>query len=542
MQHRIQDWTGRSEFQEGPFTYYVNALTLTGNIISTSDTLQAFVSEMSDEQFLDMTQEYTFRYFWDYAHPISKMARERLGSDDIVTTGGTGFGVMAVIVGIHRGWITRQQGVDHLLQLVSFLQYADKYHGAFPHWMNGRTGKTYPFSTFDNGGDLVETAFLMQGLLTARAYFSGEDEKETVLRDVITSLWEDVDWDHYTRNNSGVLYWHWSPEYQWQMNFPIRGYNEALIVYLLAIASPTHPIPATYWDTGWAGSGYVNGLTWYGYKLFVGPPLGGPLFFAHYSFMGFDPRNKKDKYANYFEQNTNHTLINRAWCIANPLHFEGYNENSWGLTASDDPWGYFAHAPGGSTDNGTLTPAAAIPSMPYTPVESQTVLKYFYRTYGEELWGPFGFYDAFNPEVNWFADSYVAIDQGPIINMIENYRSGLLWTLFMSNPEIQPALDMIGFEEDPVSIDEPFLSFNDWTVYPTVSDDDINVTVKNTDVKQNWNITLTDQLGRNVSGQIEKSITDQIEFTVDDLNYHGWLWIVLERNNIRVSAKPVWIR
>lgn len=538
-QHRIQDWTGRTAIVDGPFSYYVEALNLTGDVLATSDTLEASVFEMTDEQFLDMTQEYTFRYFWEYAHPVSAMARERLGSDEIVTTGGTGFGVMAIITGIHRGYITREEGVDRLLKLVSFLQFADRFHGVYPHWMNGTTGEVYPFSTFDNGGDLVETAFLMQGLLAARGYFDEDNPKEAALRDVITSLWEDVEWDFYSRNNSGVLYWHWSPEFEWQMNFPIRGYNEAMIVYILAIASPTHPVAASYWDTGWAGAGYVSGLSWYGIKLFVGPPLGGPLFFAHYSYMGFDPRNKKDEYANYFQQNINHTLLNRAWCIANPLHFEGYGENSWGLTASDDPWGYLAHAPGGNTDNGTLTPAAAIPSMPYTPDESIAVLKHFYREYGEELWGPFGFYDAFNPEENWFADSYIAIDQGPIINMIENYRSGILWESFMSNTEIQPALDAIGFMEDPVSVTESESDLS-WTVYPTMVDDVINVQINTT--HQEYSISIIDMLGRHVEASFRHNYASGPgSIFIDPAAGLGWVWIVLQQNGA-IDAKPVWVR
>jgi hypothetical protein len=367
---RWMDWTGREEGQENSYSYYIDALSVPGVILSTSDTLSAVVDPFTDDQFLDMVQEYTFRYFYEYGHPTSGMARERLGSDDIVTTGGTGFGIMALLVGIHRGYITREEGVNRLLKIVSFLQFADRFHGVFPHWMNGKTGNVVPFSTFDNGGDLVETAFLMQGLLAARQYFSENNQAENTVRDVITTLWEDVEWDHYSRNNSGVLYWHWSPNYGWQMNFPLRGYNEGLIVYLLAIASPTHPVPPSYWTSGWAGAGYANGNTWYGYKLYVGPNFGGPLFFAHYSYLGFDPRNIRDQFANYFDQNHNHTMINRSWCIANPLHHEGYGENCWGLTASDNPWGYSAHAPGAGTDNGTITPAAAIPSMPYTPDES----------------------------------------------------------------------------------------------------------------------------------------------------------------------------
>ncbi|HZV70025.1 MAG TPA: glucoamylase family protein [Saprospiraceae bacterium] len=534
------DWTGREDQLDHVYQYYIDALSVPGNLLSVSDTVSTTITPFSDEQFLDMVQEYTFRYFWEYAHPVSGMARERLGSDDIVATGGTGFGVMSIVAGVHRGFITRQQGVDRLLQVVSFLQFADRFHGVFPHWMNGRTGEVYPFSTFDNGGDLVETAFLMEGLLTARGYFDQDNEKENVLRDVITSLWEDVEWDFYSRNNSGVLYWHWSPQYEWQLNFQIRGYNEALIVYLLAIASPTHPVTASYWESGWAGAGYVSGLKWYGIKLLVGPPLGGPLFFAHYSYQGFDPRNIKDQYANYFVQNTNHTLINRGWCVANPEHHTGYSDQCWGLTASDDPFGYSAHAPGGNTDNGTITPAAALPSMPYTPEESKTVMRHLYQVYGENLWGQYGFYDAFNPDENWFADSYLAIDQGPIINMIENYRSGILWTSFMSNPEIDPALADIGFTEDITSTDhQPLKKFN-WTLYPTIGDGHLDITIDEENKNVKWTIDIVDALGRKILFHQYSNNGFQYGLKVDE-NFSGWARVFITDNLHFSDTKAIWI-
>lgn len=540
---RLQDWTGRDLQEDVSYQYYIDALSVTGVVLESSDTIDAVVAPFTDDQFLDMVQEYTFRYFYEYGHPTSGMARERLGSDDIVTTGGTGFGIMALIVGVHRGYITREEGVNRLLKIVSFLQFADRFHGVFPHWMNGKTGDVIPFSTFDNGGDLVETAFLMEGLLCARQYFNQNLITENTLRDVITSLWEDVEWDHYSRNDSGVLYWHWSPNYGWQMNFPLRGYNEALIVYLLAIASPTHPVDASYYHSGWAGAGYVNGNTWYGYKLFVGPHFGGPLFFGHYSFMGFDPRNIKDAYANYFDQNRNHTLINRSWCIDNPFNHEGYNENCWGLTASDDPGGYLAHAPGTGTDNGTITPAAAIPSMPYTPQESLGALKHFYREYGQDLWGEYGFYDAFNLKQDWFADSYLAIDQGPIINMIENYRSGLLWSNFMANPEISPALIAAGFEEDPVSTkDEPILSM-DWKVYPTLSNGEFYLELNQTSNHRLPTISISDLMGRQLAFESLVTGDQLIRIKLADPSMpSGWIWVTLYDQNHIMGTHSVLVR
>jgi len=443
------DFTGRVD---GEWSYKFTATSSTGEESSFSNTATAKTAEMTDEELLTMVQEYTFRYFWDFAHPVSGLARERNTSGETVTIGGSGFGVMAILVGIERGFITRAEGLDRLRKIVDFLQNADRFHGAWPHWMNGTTGEVIPFSEFDDGGDLVETAFMIQGLLTVRQYFDGESVIETELRDSITQLWEAVEWDWYRKITNDVLYWHWSPNFAWQINLPLRGFNETHIVYILATASPTNDIPASLYDSGWAGGNYVNGNSYYGFPLAVGQPFGGPLFFSHYSYLGFDPRNKRDQYANYFVRNKNHTLINRAYCIENPKNFEGYSAEGWGLTASDDPFGYLAHEPNSDRDNGTITPTAALSSMPYTPEETLVALKYFYRELGDRLWGPMGFYDAYNLEENWFANSYLAIDQGPIIGMIENYRTELLWDNFMQNPEIEPALEAIGFVEDSMTV------------------------------------------------------------------------------------------
>ncbi|MCK9270106.1 MAG: glucoamylase family protein [Bacteroidales bacterium] len=436
--------------------YKITALNDANESSPFSEMVQTGTYDMDDEQLMEMVQEATFRYFWDFAHPASGMARERNTSGNIVTSGGSGFGIMALLVGIERQFITRHQGIARMKKILTFLENADRFHGVWPHWLDGNTGKVIPFSELDNGGDLVETAFLVQGLLAARQYFNQTNADEQSIAERITQLWETVEWDWYRRNDGNFLYWHWSPNHQWAINMQVRGPNEAAIVYLLAIASPTHGVPASLWHDGWASStNYVNGDSFYGYKLWVGWDYGGPLFFAHYSYLGFDPRNKKDAYANYFLNNRNHTLINRAYCIANPKNFEGYSAVSWGLTASDDPWGYMVHEPVGTRDNGTITPSAALSSMPYTPDESMAALKHFYRTLGGKIWGNMGFADAFNPEADWYATSYLAIDQGPIIIMIENHRSQLLWNNFMANPEMQPALDAIGFVYDPQSILEP---------------------------------------------------------------------------------------
>lgn len=400
--------------------------------------------EISDEVLLTKIQEQTFQYFWDFAHPNSGLARERNTSGDLVTIGGSGFGLMAIIVGIERGFITRQEGIDRFEKIVNFLADADRFHGVWPHWMNGNTGKTIPFSDLDDGADLVETAFMIQGLLAVRQYLDESISQEMAIINQITTLWEEVEWDWFTKGGEDVLYWHWSPENEWAMNLPIRGWNESLIIYVLAASSPTHPIEKSVYDAGWArNGGIVNGSSTYGISMPLGEDRGGPLFFAHYSFLGLDPRNLQDQYANYWEQNQAHSLINQAYCIDNPNNFVGYSEACWGLTASDNHQGYSAHSPG--NDLGIITPTAAISSIPYTPEESMKAIRHFYYLLGDRLWGEYGFYDAFNVTQDWYANSYLAIDQGPIISMIENHRTELIWDIFMQDPDVQKGLTDLGF-------------------------------------------------------------------------------------------------
>lgn len=399
---------------------------------------------ITDEELMTLVQQQTFKYFWDFGHPVSGLARERNTSGDLVTIGGSGFGVMAILVGIQRNFITRAEGVARLNTIVSFLQTADRFHGVWPHWMNGITGDVIPFSPNDNGGDLVETSFMLQGLLTVRQFLNPLDVTENAIIQKINALWESVEFDWYTKGGENVLYWHWSPSVGWAMNMPIRGYNEALIVYFLAAASPTHTINLPVYQQGWARNGGIaNGKTFYGHVLPVGYDYGGPLFFAHYSFLGLDPRGLSDNYANYWTQNVNHSLINHDYCVANPGGKIGYSDACWGLTASDNESGYSAHSP--TNDLGVVTPTAALSSFPYTPVESLKAMKFFYYNIGDRLWGPYGFYDAFNPGKDWYATSTLAIDQGPIVVMIENHRSGMLWDLFMSAPEVQTAMTKLNF-------------------------------------------------------------------------------------------------
>jgi hypothetical protein len=447
------DLTCWSDFvgQNGEARFYRVAVRLADGAEQVFPTVSATPRPMSGDELLDSVQQATFRYFWDYGHPVSGLARERLGSRDTCTTGGTGFGLMGMCVAAERGFVSREQAAARTRQIVSFLQdKATRYHGAWSHWVNGRTGETRRFSEFDDGADIVETAFLVQGLLTVRQYFSGDSEVEREIRDRATTLWREVEWDWFLEPESGQLRWHWSPNYGWKKDHRIGGhFNECLIVYVLAGASPTHPIPADCYRRGWIRNPetYACGQTFYGIRQPVGWGHGGPLFFTQYSFLGFDPRMWNDGICNYFENNRAISRIHQAYCKENAAGHKGYGEDCWGLTSSDGPDGYRAHAPG-RRDTGTIAPTAALSAMPYVPEASLAALRHFYYDLGKELWGPFGFRDAFNPERGWVARSYLAIDQGPIVVMIENARTGLCWRLFMANPEIAPGLERMGWKRE----------------------------------------------------------------------------------------------
>lgn len=414
------------------------------NLVSGIDNTDKF-PRISDEELLTLVQKQTFKYFWDFGHPVSGLARERNTSGEIVTTGGSGFGVMAIVTGIHRNFITRAEGLARVQKIVSFLKNnTTRYHGAYPHWLNGSTGATVPFSTKDNGADLVETSYLMQGLITARQYFNGADAAETALRTDITAIYNGVEWAWFRKDNSNVLYWHWSPNYTWDLNLPLQGWNEALNTYIMAAGSPTSSIPKSVYDIGWSRNGAMkNGNTYYGVQLPLGVANGGPLFLEHYTFLGVNPIGLVDAYANYETQTKAHTLINYNYCVANPAKNVGYSADCWGLTASDIPNGYAASSP--TNDLGVIAPTAAISSIPYTPTESMAALRFFYYKLGDKLWSDYGFVDAFKLNDPWFASSALAIDQGPIIIMIENHRSKLLWNLFMSAPEVKTGMKNLGF-------------------------------------------------------------------------------------------------
>lgn len=459
---RYTDYLGTTDTER---SYRVSAVDFAGNEGKLSKAVKCKTTgEMTDEQLMDMVQEAQFRFYWEANDPHSGLSLENTpGHDYMIATGASGFGMMTILVGVERGFITRDQAADRFLRITDFLTKAEKHHGAFSHFMDGRTGKTVPFfGPKDNGGDLVETSFMTQGLLAARQYFNGENEKENTIRERIDSIWEGIEWDWYKRfPDSPFLYWHWSPDKEWIINHRLIGWNETMITYLLAIMSPTHAVEPGMYYTGWAspdeyaqeyrmawserpeGKDYWNGNTFFGVKLDVGVSNGGPLFFTHYSFQGFDPHALTDRWTNYFENNRNIAEINLRYCIANPQGYEGYGEDFWGLTACDGVWRYCAHEPMAHQDDGTIAPTGALASMPYTPEASLKAMKKMYREYGRYLWGPYGFYDAYNPTLNWVSPIYMGLNQGPSVVMIENYRTGKIWELFMSHPDVKAGLERL---------------------------------------------------------------------------------------------------
>lgn len=412
---------------------------------------------MDEDSLLTLVQYQTFQYFWEGAEPVSGMACERIHMDgnypsndkNVVTSGGSGFGLMAILVGVKRGFITQEQAVERLKQILDFLDSADRFHGVYPHWWYGDTGKVKPFSKKDDGGDLVETSFLAQGLITVREFFKDGEERERLIAERADKIWRDIEFDWHTKGGENVLYWHWSPNYGWDMNFPVGGYNECLIMYVLAASSPTHGVDASVYHQGWARNGQIKtDRKFYGYDLVLDhfetndDPV-GPLFWAHYSYLGLNPKGLKDEYGDYWTLNRNHALVDYEYCLENPKGFKGYGENCWGLTSSYSIDGYAGHSP--SQDLSVISPTAALSSIPYTPKESLQMIKWLYAPENASLIGKYGPYDAFSLEKDWLLPHYLAIDQGPIPVMIENYRTGFIWDLFMSAPEIKEGLNKLGF-------------------------------------------------------------------------------------------------
>ena len=448
--HLFSDYIGKA----GVTRYYrVRSLDPeTDESSSWSNIVSATTTDFDRDGFLTEVQEAGFRYFYNYAYPGSHLPREGIKAEDswdpeAISAVSTGMYFFNIAVGIERGFITRKQGARHVEVAIDFLAGpTERFFGAYPHWIDGNTGAVREFSPTDNGADMVETAIIAQGLIFAREYFDQENARERHIRATADELWKAIEWDKFIKQPENVMIWHWSPDHGFS-NLPIVGFHEAEICYILGVASPTFPIAAdTYWD-GWVGQNpeYFNHRSVPGIdgplELTLGWDYGKPMFTMHYSYMGLDPRQVPLKDGNKFDEFTRQTEANRQYALLNTNKWKDY-DTYWGLTASLTPDGYRAHTPV-TNDNGTIAPTAALSSIPYLPDPVIELIAAMYLNKGKELWGPFGFYDAFNPTRDWTAEGYIGIDVGPIAPMIENYRSGKLWEAFMQAPEVRQAIDAI---------------------------------------------------------------------------------------------------
>lgn len=388
----------------------------------------------------------TVNYFWSTSSSggsdvYSGMAGEGADRKSTLASGGTGFGVMAIVSGVERGWINRADAAERMQTLVRFLGKADRFKGAWSHWIEP-DGTAVPWGG-KTGGDLLETSLLMQGLLVVREYFDGNSAVEMEVRDSINSFYNAIEFNNFT-NEKKTLYWSWYPSQNGEeesYELPISGYNEAQIAYILALGAPNNTISTDVYQSGW----YQNGAlakqkSTYGYATTVSDPKSKPMFLSHYSMLSMNPKMMEDQYMNYWDYSVKHALINRHFCVYDASS-KGYGEGVWGLTASYGEEGYSAHSP--TNDLGIIAPTAAFASFPYTPYYSMQMLLNLTENY-KTLYGTLGFYDAFCPSTGWQSYQYLAIDQGPIAVMIENYRSGLIWELFMQAPEIQKGLALAG--------------------------------------------------------------------------------------------------
>jgi hypothetical protein len=477
----------------------------------------AVLRDFSDDELLDMVQRYTFRYFWEGAHQPTGMALERTnGSGRTAASGATGMGLMAMIVAHEREFRPREDVKDRILMILDFLEKCERHYGAWSHWYNADTYKTQPFSQKDNGGDIVETSFVAQALIALKHYFApGSDSKSKQIREIADRLWKEIDWDWYRQNRQNTLYWHWSPDYGFEMNMQVRGWNEALITYIMAAASPTHGIPKEVYTNGWARNGNMvkTARKYYGHEITLAPNWGGPLFFIHYTHHGINPHGLKDQYADYWKEHVNTAKIHYEYGKANPLNFMNYSEKSWGLTASDDPDGYTAHKPM-DNDNGTVSPTAALASMPYTPEESIKALKYFYRERGRELFGIYGPYDAFNDSRNWVQQAYIGIDQGPIVIMIENYRTQLLWKYVMMDEDVQAGLDKLGFQYEVITNNIEISKNETFEVYPNPAGNEVFIRTNGLNKAQTALIKIFSMDGRLIKDQQLENTGSSIDCSV----------------------------
>ena len=405
---------------------------------------------LTTEALLDTLQHTAFDYFWNEANPTNGLIKDRSTLSSPCSIASLGFGLSAICIGIDHGWVSRDDGRARIRTALQTLWTKPQgnalsgtigYKGLYYHFLD----MPGALRTWDCELSTIDTALLFAGIIDAKQYFDTADPVDVEVRALADSIYYRADWE-FMRNFAPSIYMGWKPGTGFSTFGQWIGYNEAMILFILALGSPTHPVPATTW-TAWT-SGY-NWSTQYGQTYVIFPPL-----FGHqYSHCWIDFRSIYDTYmANrgitYFENSRRATLAQRAYCIANPSGRVGYGANQWGLTASDGPTGYNARgAPPSQNDDGTISPTAVGGAVPFAPEVAIPALHHLYDTYGPQLFSTYGFRDAFNLTVNpdWYDTDYIGIDQGPIIVMIENYRTGKVWQRFMANPDIQRGLQRAGF-------------------------------------------------------------------------------------------------
>jgi hypothetical protein len=428
------------------YHYRVRAVGNAGGEGPDSATVSATPQLLDDEAFLDLVQRTAFDYFWYESNPANGLIKDRSGAPSLSSVAAVGFGLSAVTVGIDRGWISREAGSARVVTTLEFLwgspqgpeADATGYRGFYYHFLDLQSGRRFGDAELST----IDTALLLAGVLHARQYFDQDGATEARIRTLADELYARVEWP-WMQVRSAKICHGWDPEggflpYDW------GGYNESMILYLLALGSPTSPISPEAWTT-WTSS--YSWETHYGQAFVVFPPLFGHQY-SHVwvDFRGIQDAYMRDKGLDYFENSRRATLANRAYAIANPLGWADYGSNVWGLTASDIPATYRARgAPPAENDDGTITPTAAGGSFAFTPRESLAALRHMYDAYRTRIWGPYGFKDAFNPSAQWFATDYLGIDQGPIVLMIENSRTGRIWDVFMRHPAVQRGLARAGF-------------------------------------------------------------------------------------------------
>lgn len=428
--------------------YQVTALTTTAQESLPSATLAAVPHTFaSDDEFLDYVQQTSFDYFWYLANPTNGMVADRSTPTSPCSIAAVGFGLTCIGIGIDHGWISRTQGVARVLTtLNTFLNGPQGtnasgtigYKGWFYHFLDMNTALRSPASELSS----IDTALLLAGILHAKQYFDGTNTDEISIRTKADAIFNRVDWN-WMAQGTNVISMGWFPSGSFIANNWI-GYNEGMILYILGLGAATNPLPASAW------SRWTSGYAWatnYGQAFVTFPPL-----FGHqYSHCWIDFRHNADAYMNsknstYFQNSRRATLAQRSYCIANPLNRVGYSSNVWGLTACDGPSGYGTHgAPPAENDDGTIAPTAAGGSMAFAPEYALPALRHFYTQFRFRIWTAYGFRDAFNLGAQWYASDTLGIDQGPIVVMIENYRTQRVWRRFMQNEEVQRGLQRAGF-------------------------------------------------------------------------------------------------